>query len=345
MSEQTNLRPKLLFITQKIHQNDDDLAFVILWVKAFIQQGMDVKVICLQKGDFDDSFPVYSLGKEKGNGKIKRTLLFLKYILTLDYDRVFVHMNTQYVTVGGWYWFLKRIPIYLWYTHYAMHFHMWLTGLLSRRMFAATVQSLPQYNGNPKKVILGHGIDVDHWLKDVVLPPDEERSEKALISVHRLCRSKRLERVILALKLLPDDYTLTVYGRDVEKDYAQELYSLVAKENLGSRVKFMGPVPMDELKKVYPHHRLMINMAPETIDKTTLESMVFGVFPVTTPGNSQAIGLPICPKAEEPQDIADFILGGAWKAYGTVSLQQIVRERHSLPVLVERMCAYIKPGN
>ena len=60
---------KLLFITQKIHQKDDDLAFVILWIKEFIRQGAEVEVICLEKREFDDSFPVHSLGKEKGKAR------------------------------------------------------------------------------------------------------------------------------------------------------------------------------------------------------------------------------------------------------------------------------------
>ena len=70
----------LLFITQKIHQNDDDLAFVILWVKQFIKQGVMVQVICLEKRDFDDSFPVYSLGKEMGYGKLRCVWRFFKFI-------------------------------------------------------------------------------------------------------------------------------------------------------------------------------------------------------------------------------------------------------------------------
>src|SRR3989344_528131 len=111
-------RATLLFITQKIHQDDDDLAFVILWIKEFIRQGVNVQVICLEKGDFsafggDTPFPVYSLGKELGYGKLRRALRFLKLIFTLKYNRVFVHMNPEYFTLGGWYWWLKRKPMYL----------------------------------------------------------------------------------------------------------------------------------------------------------------------------------------------------------------------------------------
>lgn len=340
----SSIKPvNLLFITQKIHQNDDDLAFVILWIKEFIRQGVNVQVICLEKGDWDNSFPIYSLGKELGYGKLRRALRFLKFIFTLKYNRVFVHMNPEYFTLGGWYWALTRKPMYLWYTHYTMHLHMRLAGWLCRRLFAATKQSLPQYEGNPKKIITGHGIDMNFWAGAL---PNNENNNSAynLLTVHRLCRSKRLELGILALKYLPMEYTLTVYGRDVEKDYAQELHDLVKKENLEARVKFMGPVPMAKLKDIYGHYRLMVNMASETIDKTMLEGMLFGVYPITTQTNSAAIGLPISINQDDPKEIADFILRGEWKKHNASFLQNIVKEKHSLESLIRQMNEYIIPG-
>tara|TARA_Y100000310_G_scaffold169635_2_gene169842 strand:- start:8310 stop:9341 length:1032 start_codon:yes stop_codon:yes gene_type:complete len=341
--EDKELKPTLLFITQKIHQNDDDLGFVILWIKEFIKQGVDIKVICLEKGDFDDSFPVYSLGKELGYGKVRRALLFLKLIFSQKYNRVFVHMNPEYFTLGGWYWWIKRIPMYLWYTHYTMHIHMRLAGWFSKRMFAATSQSLPQYEGNPKKVVTGHGSDMEFWLgKEDSL--ENNNSNYNLLTVHRLCRSKRLELVIQSLKHLPDQYNLTVYGRDVEKDYAQELHELVVKESLQDRVSFKGPVPMHELKNIYARYRIMVNMASETIDKTTLEAMLFGIYPITTKANSEAIGLPNSIDKDDPKEIADFILQEKWKQYNTEYLQNIVKTRHSLSSLIQKMNKYIVTG-
>jgi len=335
-------KTNLLFITQKIHEHDDDLAFVILWIKEFIKQGVDVKVICLEKGDFSGSFPVYFLGKEKGYGKVRRSVRFLKLIFTLKYNRVFVHMNPEYFTLGGWYWWSKRVPMYLWYTHYTMHIHVRLAGWLCKRLFAATRQSLPQYEGSPKKIITGHGIALDFWgtsLSENNNPPER------LLAVHRLCRSKRLELGIRALKYLPDAYTLTVYGRDVEKDYVQELHALVASEGLGSRVSFKGPVPMHELKAVYGRHRIMVNMASETIDKTMLEAMLFGVYPVTTKANSEAIGLPVSIERDDPKEIAEFILSEKWKQYDARYLADIVKKQHSLPSLIKQMNEYVKSGN
>lgn len=333
---------KLLFFTQKIHQDDDDLAFTILWVKEFIRQGFEVDVVCLEKGKFDDSFPVYSLGKEDGAGKLKMIFNFFKYIFTLKYDRVFVHMNSEYVTLGGWWWWLTRKPIYLWYTHYAMHIHMRMAGLFCKRMFAATKQSMPQFDGNPKKVVLGHGIDMDFWFAE--LPERKDCDLYNLITVHRICRSKRLEISIKVLHYLPKEYTLSVYGRDVDKEYAEELRKMVKDENLDGRVKFCGQVPMWKLKEIYPKHQIMINMASETIDKTMLEAMVFGIYPITTPGNSKAIGLSIYPESETPEAIAKFLLSEKWKKYSKDELLAIVKDKHSLVSLVDKMGKYIRSG-
>jgi glycosyltransferase involved in cell wall biosynthesis len=335
---------RLLFLTQKIDKNDDDLAFVILWVKEFIRQGYDVRVICLEKGEFDNSFPVYSLGKEDGVGKIGRITRFFKYIFSIKYDSVFVHMNPEYVTLGGWFWFIKNTPIYLWYTHYSTHIHLKITAVLSKRMFAATKQSLPQYDGNPKKIILGHGIDVEHWTDHIEKDFENNNNSRDLVSIHRICRSKRLEIAIRALTFLPQEYNLSVYGRDVEKDYYVELQTLVRENKLENRVVFHGPVPMDQLKDVYPKHRLMINMAPETIDKTVLEAMVFGVFPVTTKGNIEAVGLDMYPKDETPESVASFILSGDWQKYNRKDLLQVVEDKHSLPALIKKIDEYIATG-
>jgi glycosyltransferase involved in cell wall biosynthesis len=336
-------KTKLLFITQKIHENDDDLAFVILWLNEFVRQGIEVQVICLEKREYTGNIPVFSLGKEQGKGKIARTCTFLKYITTLHYNRVFVHMNPEYYTLGGWYWFLTRKPVYLWYTHYTMHIHLRIAGWISKRMFAATKQSLPQYEGTPKKVILGHGIDVDFWLSNQMLTEKIPEAFR-IASIHRICRSKRIEISIQALKYLPQEYSLDIYGRDVEKDYYQELQELVKKEKLESRVCFKGPVPMSELKNIYPKYRLLLNLASETIDKTMLEAMLFGLYPVTTRQNSIAIGLPCFPENDEPETLARFIQEETWKQCDIHALQAIVKEKHSLQSLIQKMGEYIKPG-
>lgn len=329
----------LLFITQKIDENDDDLAFVPQWVDEFIKNNFSVSVICLEKGTFNNRFPVHSLGKELGRGKFARLVTFFELIFSLKYDKVFVHMNPEYFTFGGWWWFVTRKSTYLWYTHYTTHIHLRFAALFCRRMFAATPQSLPQYEGNLKKVVTGHGIDVNYWFS-----PNTSSEPKKMIMVHRISRSKRLEIGIEALTYLPVAYTLDIYGRPIDLKYYEELQALVRERNLHERVIFRGPLPMRELRTVYPKFKIMINMASKTIDKTMLEAMCNGVFPVTTPSNSNAIGLPSCPKGEAPSMVADFILNMTPSNFDQQTLLGIVSERHGLSELIGKISNFIKKG-
>jgi glycosyltransferase involved in cell wall biosynthesis len=332
----------ILFITQKIHQEDDDLAFVIDWVDEMRAQGWNVLVICLEKRVFDDHFPVYSLGKEVGKGKLMRIARFFHYIFSLKYNRVFVHMNPEYFTIGGWYWFLRRIPMYLWYTHYAMSLHMWLAGKFCKRMFGATKQSMPQYASSPKRIITGHGIQVEKWIRH--FSEGTRKPLQILLSVHRISRSKRLEIAIRALKFLPDSYELVHYGRVLEEDYAEEIRSLVEELHLEGRVQLMGPVPHHKLLDIYPQYQIMVNMAPETIDKTILEGMCFGLHPVTTKRNAEAIGLPYAPEEDTPESVAKYIQNIDRYTLPMYKLREIVQTHHSLEGLVKKMSSYMKPG-
>ena len=80
-----------------------------------------ISVICLEKGKYDlpSNVKVYSLGKESGRSKIKYVKNFLNFILGLhkDYDAVFVHMNQEYVLIGGFFWKLMRKKVYMWRNH------------------------------------------------------------------------------------------------------------------------------------------------------------------------------------------------------------------------------------
>ncbi|MFA6429342.1 MAG: glycosyltransferase family 4 protein [Patescibacteria group bacterium] len=339
-------RQRLLFITPKIHERDDDFAFTSLWARAFANAGFDVTVICTEKREHSLPFPVYSLGREEGLPRWRQFLRLQKLLMTLKYDRVFVHMSAVYLASGAWWWALRRIPTYLWYTHYTKPWYLTLGAPVVKRMFAAMSASLPQFDGDPRKIVTGHGIDTDFW--NVPAVPEEEREPAThLLAVHRISQSKRLHLVLRALALLPKEYTLTHYGRpqDPRYDpaYEQEIRSLINSPELVGRVRLMGAVPMPELRAISPRYRVVINMVPKTIDKSVLEAMYCGCTPVIARDHAEAIGYPDAPKSEDPKDIADFILHLQLKS--REELRQIIDEKHSLPALVERMAVYIRAGN
>ncbi len=339
------MKQRLLFITPKIHERDDDFSFCALWAAAFEQEGFDVTVICLEKGENSLHMPVYSLGREKGWSRLQSFFYFQWLILTIPHDRVFVHMNPRWLAAGSWLWAIKRTPTYLWYTHYTRTFSMKIGDKIVKRMFAATKESLPQYEGDPRKIVTGHGIDTQFWNVDIT--DYENRKPKInLLAVHRISRSKRIDLVIKALQFLPPEYTLTHYGRALDPtrdpDYEIEIRALVENTDLKNRVTFMGSRPMPELKKVYPQFRVLVNMVPGTIDKTVLESMYCGVTPVITKAQAEAIGYPAAPENETPEAIAKYIL--ALTPDAPDKLRAIVQGRHDLAGLVKKMSAYIKQG-
>lgn len=326
---------RLLFITQKLHGQD---AFILHWLRAFLRKGYQVVVLCLEGRSAPLEFPVYSLGKEKGNGKLRQIGNFYKHILSLRYDRVFIHMSPVWYALGFLVWLWRHTPVYLWYTHYKVQLGVKLFGIFGKRFFCATEQSLPQYAGSPKKVVTGHGIDLAFWVKRPNKAPDPH----ALLVVHRLSRSKRLEIAINALTLLPQSHTLTIYGIEAEPDYVAELRLLVAELGLQSRVTFKGSVPMGQLAEIYPKHRLTVNMASETIDKSMLEAMTCGCYPVTTKRNAHAVGLPYAPESDTPEAVAQFIR--EFPGANPDELYRIVAENHSLEGMVGKMDEYMAAG-
>ncbi len=339
---------KLLFITQKLHGQD---AFGVLWANAFAARGYDVTVLCLEwqpekmkevLPNVTPNFKVLSMGKESTKGKVKHLLNFWRHIWNHKSDRVFVHMAPVWGLFGAPLWFIRNTPTYLWYTHYQMQLGLLLLGIYGKRLFCATPQSLPQYDQSYKKIVTGHGIDRTFWPKR----ENHTTEPHKLLIVHRLARSKRAELCISALTHLPTFFTLDIYGQEVEPDYAAELKALVIKLGLTERVRFLGSAPIKDLPEIYTHHTLILNMASETIDKTMLEAMTCGCYPVTTARNAAAIGIPAAPPADTPEAIATFVQEAIKQApLSADDMDQIVEKRHSLTHIVEVMDGYIRAGN
>jgi glycosyltransferase involved in cell wall biosynthesis len=344
---------KLLFITQKLHGQD---AFGVLWANAFAARGYDVTVLCLEwqpekmrevLPGVELNFKVLSMGKDKGIGKVGVIFNFWKHILAHKSDRVFVHMAPVWGLLGAPVWIIRRTPAYLWYTHYKMQAGLWLMALYGKRLFCATEQSMPMYPStssgqvHAKKVVTGHGIDRTFW------PRRENHTTEPhkLLMVHRLARSKRAELCIKALTHLLTFFTLDIYGQEVEPDYAAELKALVAELGLAERVRFLGSAPVKDLPEIYTHHQLILNMASETIDKTMLEAMTCGCYPVTTGRNAQAIGIPGAPHDDTPEAIAAFVQEALSHApLSAEEMDRVVEQKHSLRHIVEVMDSYMHSG-
>ena len=337
---------KLLFVTPNIDETHDDLAFAALWARAFSEADYDVEVVCLRKGKHALPFPVYSLGKERGSSNWVCFLRFWWHLLTHRYDRVFVHMSAPLLAAGSLIWWLRGTPVYMWYTHYTLPWTLRIGSCVVKRFFAATKESLPHFDGDPRKIVTGHGIDTAFWEAAPPVAVEDRVPASQLLAVHRISRSKRLDLVIRALALLPESYTLTHYGRPMgpEDDvrYERELHVLVQELGLGARVRFMGSVPGPEVRTILPRYQTFVNLVPQTIDKSVLEAMYCGLTPVIGRGQAEAIGFPEYPADDTPARIAEHIR--YMRHWSQRDLQALVRERHGLARLVGVLSEFIRPA-
>jgi len=201
---------KLLIITQKVDKNDANLGFFHKWLEEF-ENTVDLKVICLEKGESSIK-NVFSLGKENGKSKIKYLFNFYKYILSLDYDCVFVHMNQIYVLLGFPFWFNKRV--FLWYVHKSVGLSLKIAEKLVNKIFTASEKSfrLP----SKKVVIVGHGIDTDLF--------KYENEGSGVCTVGRISKSKNIHIILDAVRKLNVEFK--VAGEPIteeDKKYVSEL--------------------------------------------------------------------------------------------------------------------------
>ena len=157
---------RLLIVTQKVDVKDPVLGFFHRWVEEFAKGCEFVTVICLEEGEhhLPANVEVASLGKENGASKFRYIINFYKYILEGDYDKVFVHMNQEYVILGGVLWRLLGKKVFLWRNHAQGNIMTNLAVTLSHGVFCTSPRS---YTAQFKKTkIMPVGIDTGFFKPD-----------------------------------------------------------------------------------------------------------------------------------------------------------------------------------
>ncbi len=285
----------ILILTQKVDANDDLLGFMYGWIWEFAKHCDKVTVIALGVGKYDlpHNVRVVSLGKDLEIKNYKLKIIkkffyiknFFKYIWQerKNYDKVFVHMNKEYVVLGGIFWRLWKKKIGFWYVHKRKGFKLWLAEKLANVIFTASRES---FNIKSKKVkIIGHGIDIDKFSTPNTQHPTPNTQFK-IIYVGRISRIKNQALLVKAMDCLVNkqgvkNIQVNLVGSPVYKEdeiYQTKLKELVQKKNLGSYINFVGSVPNKEMINIYSRADLSINLCPTGgMDKVVLESMASGI--------------------------------------------------------------------
>ncbi|MBI4120925.1 MAG: glycosyltransferase family 4 protein [Parcubacteria group bacterium] len=272
----------LLIITQKVDSQDETLGFFYHWLLEFAKQSKKLTVICLEEGahDLPKNVRVFSLGKEKKRSRILYLWRFFRIIWKErhQYEKVFVHMNPEYVVLGGDLWRLLRRRIGLWYVHRNVDLKLRIAEKLAHVIWSTTPEA---FRLKSKKVrFVGHGIDVS-------LFPRKSASADShvlqILHVGRITAIKNLDILIEALAIIQsrgEAFHVKLVGVPTtpsDSAYERTLKLLVEARGLKDKVTFVGKVPFVDMGKLYREADVSLNLTPTGgMDKAVLESIASG---------------------------------------------------------------------
>jgi glycosyltransferase involved in cell wall biosynthesis len=294
---------RLLILTQKVDKNDDVLGFFHAWIAEFAKHCEKVTVICLGKGEYDlpENVKVLSLGKERESGirnqesgsrrslflihnslfkKARYISHFFRYIWheRRQYDTVFVHMNQEYVLLGGIFWKLMGKKITMWRNHYAGNVLTRIAMIFSDKIFCTSKYSFTARS--KKTVLMPVGIDTAKFINlESSKIPKIHRVKNSILFLGRIAPSKNLHVFIEALGFLGKqgiDFSANIYGNAAPKDsrYLERIKTDVTALNLDARVHFHNGVPNYKIPEIYNAHEIFVNASPSGMyDKTIFEAM------------------------------------------------------------------------
>ena len=338
---------RLLIFTQKVDQKDPILGFFCGWIKALSEKFQSVHVVCLEEGKYElpSNVTVYSLGKEQGAGRLTYIIQFFHHLYVLSglYDSVFVHMNQEYIILGGWYWYVKNMPVYFWRNHPAGNFLTKIAGLFSKKVFYTSTDSFTAKFKNSISMPVGTDMEIFKPISSTL------RKKNSICMVGRIAPVKHIEICLQAIKILISEgiqASLSVVGSVSKKDtiYFASLKEFVSKNKLESYIAFLPAVSQDKLPEVYSSHEICVNLTDSgSFDKTIIESAACGVLPVTSNKSLRGILPTVCISDFNPLSLAEALK----KALITEnqlkvrqSLDKLVSE-NSLSLLADKLSANI----
>ena len=342
---------KLLVFTQALDRNDATLSVYHDWILALAKKFEKVTIICLKKGDCSvpENVMVLSLGKERGASRLQYVWNFYRYVIATrkNYDSVFVHMNQEYILLGGLLWKILGKKIYMWRNHHAGSF---LTDVVARFCTHVFCTSKFSYTAKyTKSIIMPVGIDTEIFKKIT----GTTKRERTILFLARIAPVKKPHVLIAALDLLKHNginFKADIYGNPLAKDaeYAESLKKTVIDKGLSDSISFCGGVPNAETVRVYGEHDVFVNLSSSGMyDKTIFEAMACETMVIASNNNLHGlIGEEYIFEEDNAQQLAEKLeklltLSVSDKEQRGRELRKVVIEQHSLTGLAEKLATII----
>jgi glycosyltransferase involved in cell wall biosynthesis len=346
---------RVLMITQKVDLDDDLLGFTHTWVQALAERVGHLHVLALSVGrhELRENVTLYSMGKERGAGRLRRLVNFTRVVAPLvlrRVDVVFVHMVPLYAVLAAPWAKLARMPMVLWYTHKSVTRTLKLAHQLVDRVVTASPESfrLP----SNKVMVIGHGIDTE-----LFKPAEGPRPGRpfTVLSVGRLSPIKDYGTLIEAADILVNQQgqrelrfvVVGDVGTPEQVAYRERLLAEVQRRGLNDCFEFVGAVPYQQVVEYYQQADLFVNLShTDSLDKAVLEAMACGVVPLTCNPAFAPLLDALAPRLMFPAGNAEGLTDRIARLIEFLEMerktigkkaQSIVIRQHSVQGLVERL--------
>ncbi len=346
---------RILIITQKINVYDPGLGFFHRWLKEFSKHFETITAICLEQGTYDlpQNIRVFSLGKEDKKSKLAYIKRFFTYIIRErnTYDAVFVHMNEEYILLGGLLWRLMGKKVTMWRNHHKGSIKTRIAGKIAHKVYCPSQFSFTA--SFPNAEIMPVGIDTDFFIKRSTITETEKKKQNSILFLARISPVKKPHILIEALqKLASQDisFTASIYGDALPSDqeYLESLHQKVRAAGLEKIIHFLPGIPNDMTPTVYNQHEITVNLSSSGMyDKTIFEAMACETLSLSC--NKNLVGEIDEAFYFEEDDVNDLaakirgllLLPIAEKESHATKLREYVLKNHGLKALAERLKASI----
>ena len=344
---------RLLLITQKVDKDDDVLGVYHHWIEELAKKVENISVICLYKGtaELPPNVQVYSLGKEDGISRIKYLFNFYKYLWQLrgKYDRVFAHMNPEYMLLAGIFWRSTGKKPILWYNHPMGDLKARIAiSLAERVLHTSPFAFAARYK---KAVLMPVGIDTNLFKKISGIA----KKPKSILYLGRISPIKFIEVLIESAFILDKegvDFFLTIAGepsKESEIAYANSIKRSAEPLVKKGKIIFTKGVPNYKTPELYNAHEICVNMTPTgSFDKTIIETMACESLVIASnKAISDVLPRPLFFEEKNAADLARALksalnLSGREKEEIGTGLRKYVLGRHDLGALIERLSEILK---
>ncbi|MBI4134787.1 MAG: glycosyltransferase [Candidatus Sungbacteria bacterium] len=344
---------RLLICTSTVDKNHTNLGFFHEWVRALANEAGEAAVIMQFLGNHSlpDNVHLFSCGKEKGFGKLRRTLRFFKFLareLPIS-DAVFVHMSPLYAILTWPLVVWHGKPMYLWYVHKNVNWQLRLAHIFCDKVFSVSPESFRIRS--PKVIFVGHGIDTSRFI-----PAPEMLATVPCTMIRtagRISRAKRLELLIDAAVLLKDraqsEWCIEIIGDPLDEDgalYFEELKNHIAASPMREKIKLRQGLTHEKMPAVYQSTHIFVNLSETgSVDKAVLEAMSTGASVVSA---NEAFFNILPPdsvvRERTPAAVARALLAVWYESRPRLDLREIVVVGHSFPRLIKTIVNEIKLG-